>query len=259
MSFWCSDCGASPSDDEEDEEEGEEVVLSVYDVSHSEKIHLANDVLHKLGTGIFHAAVQVYGKEWSYGKTHGPSTGIFSCHPRGCKAHNFRESVQMGKTRLTEEEVNATIESMKPEWPGREYELLHLNCTHFSDEFCRRLGLERIPAWVRNLAPAGAFCTGGIVYIKNVGTAPSVLAAAKAGEVEVEILNILQRGKELRQAKPSAHYHFGDFTRGLVQIGRDVRHTDPNDRVHLRDLMAGTKAVILRKQTPKEESLLTLP
>ena len=25
----------------------------------------------------------------------------------------------------------------------------------------------------------------------------------------------------LSEAKPSSHYHFGDLTRGLVQIGRD--------------------------------------
>lgn len=37
----------------------------------------ANDLLHKLGTGIFHAAVEVYGLEWSYGKSKGLD-GFFS-------------------------------------------------------------------------------------------------------------------------------------------------------------------------------------
>ena len=58
-----------------------------------------------------------------------------------------------------------------------DYELLKRNCTHFSDDFCRRqrktlgttlgsppiarLGLQRLPRWIHNLAAAGVTVKGG--------------------------------------------------------------------------------------------------
>lgn len=51
--------------------------------------------------------MEVYQTEWSYGGcSNGPTdTGIFSCPPRGCEAHSYREAVDMGTTTLSKQDV----------------------------------------------------------------------------------------------------------------------------------------------------------
>eukprot|EP00420_Gonyaulax_spinifera_P013226 CAMPEP_0197922980 /NCGR_PEP_ID=MMETSP1439-20131203/93188_1 /TAXON_ID=66791 /ORGANISM="Gonyaulax spinifera, Strain CCMP409" /LENGTH=46 /DNA_ID= /DNA_START= /DNA_END= /DNA_ORIENTATION= len=39
-------------------------------------------------------------------------TGIFSCEPRGCTAHAYREALPMGETPLLESEVDDLIERL---------------------------------------------------------------------------------------------------------------------------------------------------
>ncbi|CAK9073394.1 unnamed protein product [Durusdinium trenchii] len=245
-------CHESYESESSDDEEGiAEVTLHIYDVSRSEKIEMANDILHKLGTGIFHAAVEVYGLEWSYGKSKG--SGVFSCQPRSCKAHHFRESVPMGHTRRTEEEVHEIIDAMKLDWRGPDYDLLKRNCTHFSDDFCYQLGLRRVPKWVMNLSAAGVTVKGGTLYLKSVTSAPGVAAAAKAGSIEQGVIALMEKGRERREAKQGedseSPFHATDLARGLVQLGQDVRHVDHNGRVHVRDVVAGMKAVVFRRHS----------
>eukprot|EP00931_Biecheleriopsis_adriatica_P040856 TRINITY_DN23400_c0_g1_i1.p1 TRINITY_DN23400_c0_g1~~TRINITY_DN23400_c0_g1_i1.p1 ORF type:complete len:180 (-),score=28.47 TRINITY_DN23400_c0_g1_i1:236-748(-) len=123
------------------------VILHIYDVTGHEVVTGVNEKLRLLGTGAFHGAVEVYGQEWSFGYCE-EGTGVFSCPPRGCSAHSFRESVSMGETSKTETEVFEIIAQFENEWPGSGYDLLRRNCCSFSDEFCVQLGVGHIPAWV---------------------------------------------------------------------------------------------------------------
>merc|ERR1712224_173767 len=116
-----------------------------------------NALLKPLGTGAFHCGVEVYGIEWSYSDTtSGQGEGIFTSKPRLCEGHAYCESVQMGGMASTEEEVLRLVLSMQATWTVATYHTLKKNCCHFSDEFCHRLGAGAIPAWVMNLAGAGA-------------------------------------------------------------------------------------------------------
>jgi hypothetical protein len=113
--------------------------------------------------GAFHAAVEVcdLGKEWSYGATHRGS-GVFSDSPRGCAEHDYRQSVSMGRTTLTAEEVADVLTALKAEWGGASYTLLTHNCCHFCDRLCRELKVVwkrkegPIPAWLLRLAETGS-------------------------------------------------------------------------------------------------------
>merc|ERR1719230_1514234 len=57
---------------------------------------------------------------------------------------------------LTPEQVGSVISGLLEEYPGHDYDLLHRNCCHFADEFCRRLGVGGIPSWLHRLARLGA-------------------------------------------------------------------------------------------------------
>lgn len=106
-------------------------------------------------SGALHGAVEVYGKEWSFGEKES-GTGVYACEPMKCEEHQYRESIDMGETELTEEQVGALIQVLEVEWPGDSYDLLRRNCCTFSDEMCVALGVGHIPEWVNSLAGAGA-------------------------------------------------------------------------------------------------------
>ena len=88
-------------------------------------------VLSVLGTGVYHAAVEVYSLEWSYGYID-VGTGVFNNPPRKCTLHNYRESLPMGRTHLTRGEVREILQSLMKAWPGSEYDLLRHNCCHLA-------------------------------------------------------------------------------------------------------------------------------
>ena len=89
------------TDEEKAAEADVPVWLHVYDVGHAKIIHkldvVLKDFLH-VG-GVFHGAVEVYGKEWSFGFIEGGGTGVFPCQPRGCQLHHYRCTVSMGGKR----------------------------------------------------------------------------------------------------------------------------------------------------------------
>jgi len=107
--------------------------------------------------GAFHTGVEVYGREWSFGMTFDDwSTGITWNPPGENPDHTFCETLSMGYTTLSPTQVWQLIEEMKTEWRGCTYHLLSRNCHHFSDSFCQRLGVNRIPTWLNDLAGTGA-------------------------------------------------------------------------------------------------------
>merc|ERR1719356_1161936 len=99
--------------------------------------------------GAFHSAIEVYGREWSYGLTD-EGTGVFSCEPRGSTQHCFRESIIIGETTLCRREVANLLRQL--EWPGSEYHIIRKNCCHWCEAFCRSLGAAGLPQWVNKVA-----------------------------------------------------------------------------------------------------------
>lgn len=111
--------------------------------------------------GAYHAGVEVYGTEWSFGvdgEEQG-GTGIYGCFPRENAMHRYRESIEMGSTALSRREVADLLTRLAPEWPGEGYSLLRRNCCHFGDALCQNLGVGAAPAWVMSLADTGAALT----------------------------------------------------------------------------------------------------
>lgn len=104
--------------------------------------------------GIFHGAVEVYGKEWSFGYCESGS-GVFPCTPMRNPMYNYRESLTLGSTDLSRLSVDTALLELSREWQGASYDLLARNCNHFCDAFCERLGVDKVPPWVNRFANAG--------------------------------------------------------------------------------------------------------
>lgn len=138
------------------------VRVHVYDVSQEESIQKINRILaHKSSPlkigGVFHAGVEVNGLEWSFGFSASESHPGVSCvEPKTHPQHHYRQTVKMGKTKVSPEDIADIIAQMLEEYPGDDYDLLRRNCCHFADDFCRRLGVGGIPGWVIRLARIGA-------------------------------------------------------------------------------------------------------
>mmetsp|Transcript_119645 Transcript_119645/g.333929 ORF Transcript_119645/g.333929 Transcript_119645/m.333929 type:complete len:241 (-) Transcript_119645:110-832(-) len=133
------------------------VTLHIYNVGTSGGAKRLNGLLRKLGTGVFHCGVEVFGGEWSYSDTmSGAGDAIFCSLPRCCEGHTYSESMMMGRTWVTEQEFAELINQLKKEWTVAQYDILTRNCCHFSDHLCHRLGVGAIPEWAKSLAKTGA-------------------------------------------------------------------------------------------------------
>lgn len=134
---------------------GTRVFLHIYDVGTSEKIRSMNTLLSAVGTGAFHAGVEVYNIERSFGSS--PSgTGVFQNPPKAAVNHRYRESVDMGLTAKSEADVDNIVGGLEWTWQGQSYSILERNCIHFCSEYCRLLDVGPVPDWVTNLAETAA-------------------------------------------------------------------------------------------------------
>jgi len=131
------------------------VTLHLYDVTTDSRVRFVNDHLGAVGTGAFHGGVEIEGREWSFQQTP-EGTGVYDCTPKACKSHRYRESLEMGETDFSMEEIQEVLSKLKREWPGLEYDLLRKNCVVFCASLLKELGLPPPPAWTGNLAALGA-------------------------------------------------------------------------------------------------------
>ncbi|CAG8520637.1 22125_t:CDS:2 [Cetraspora pellucida] len=97
------------------------------------------DIGYMFGIGVFHSGVEIYDKEYNFG------------------GHDFEttDSVLMGHTSLSREEVKNVIDGLSKEWSGNSYNLLTRNCNHFTSELCNILVGKPAPNWINRAAKLG--------------------------------------------------------------------------------------------------------
>lgn len=131
-----------------------EVILHIYDVKPAETINKITKDFINAG-GIFHTAVEVCGKEWSYGATEEEDkTGVYSFTPKRNPYFVYRQSKRLGTTTLTKAEIDQKIKDLQIKWDGYSYHLVNRNCCHFCNELCLELGVDVLPEWVNRFANA---------------------------------------------------------------------------------------------------------
>lgn len=148
------------------------VRLNVYDVSLNSKITKLNRYLKPLGAGgIFHAAIEIHGQEYSFGGTEDPTfagTGVFVCPPKQCPVHRFKESIVLGDCELSPTQVQAMVQQhLEPAWLARDYNLFRKNCCFFAQELAIQLGVGDLPTWVYRLAQTTQGVEPKLIQINN--------------------------------------------------------------------------------------------
>ncbi|KAH8061838.1 Lys63-specific deubiquitinase [Aureococcus anophagefferens] len=132
------------------------VTLHVYDVGRSVHTGRINPSAPPRAGGVFHGAIEVYGKEFTFAGSNKAMPGIFSSNPRKCPFHTYRESIYLGDCGLTRRQTLAILHRMAADWMAPTYNLLLKNCCFFCKEFALELGVGTIPGWVYELAKVGA-------------------------------------------------------------------------------------------------------
>eukprot|EP00038_Savillea_parva_P015599 m.14469 g.14469 ORF g.14469 m.14469 type:complete len:235 (-) comp3153_c0_seq1:87-791(-) len=152
-----------------------EVTLQLYTVGSTKALQTVNKITMMLPgsgkMGAFHAAVEVYDKEWAYGKVDGPGTGVFWNTPTHCDMHQYDSAIPLGRTALTEPQVLAVIRALEPQWAGNEYDILRRNCCSFAAALCDELGVGPLPKHVSTMANVG------VAVVDTVSVATSYLTA----------------------------------------------------------------------------------
>lgn len=128
----------------------EPVILNIYDM------FWTNDYTANVGVGVYHSGLEVYGREYAYGGHPFPFSGVFDIRPRESKElgeqFKFKESLHLGYTDFTDQEVEKILEELGKEFRGDKYHLMNRNCNHFTGSFSQILTGRDIPAWVNRLA-----------------------------------------------------------------------------------------------------------
>lgn len=130
------------------------ILLNVYSIEEANLFQTinractANDKVQDCIGSVFHAGVEAYGVEWSYGFTQEENTGVYRVPPRAHGQHTYCVTVNMGLTHLSTHEVEASLHGLMDRWRGPDYSAVHHSCLDFCNAFCKVLGVGRIPGWV---------------------------------------------------------------------------------------------------------------
>ena len=127
------------------------IYLNIYD------IHPLNYYLHPLGIGAYHTGVQLFDVEFAFGAHESSSTGVYESDPKLSIQAKFRESIYLGITTLSVDEILDAIEELKIEYVGCTYNLFNKNCNHFSNDLCKSLLNKGIPKYLNRLATLSGF------------------------------------------------------------------------------------------------------
>jgi deubiquitinase DESI2 len=105
------------------------------------------------GIGIFHSGIEVYGIEYAFGGHEYDAPGVFATEPRDAPGAIFRESIELGPTSLSPDQVYSLVQELgRTKYKGNAYHLLQLNCNNFANDLCMKLTGKEAPGWINRLA-----------------------------------------------------------------------------------------------------------
>lgn len=135
---------------------GHMVWLHVYDLD-SVVAHMNELFLQSLNLGAFHCGVEVLDREWFASWGLSDRTGVIWHRPKMHSVHIYKESLFMGESPLSEDEIKVVLCDAMDDWPENSYHPISRNCVTFAEELLFALRVpEPFPAWARGAADAAS-------------------------------------------------------------------------------------------------------
>lgn len=129
--------------------------LHIYDLD-TVTARLNDAMLRGAGMGAFHCGVEVLADEWFFAWGDSDCTGVLCNEPKQHQVHVYKESISMGESPLTEDEVKTVIADAMDAWPANSYHPISRSCVNFAEDLLQRLKVpEPFPAWVRGAPDTG--------------------------------------------------------------------------------------------------------
>eukprot|EP00386_Alphamonas_edax_P006339 GDKI01020550.1.p1 GENE.GDKI01020550.1~~GDKI01020550.1.p1 ORF type:complete len:280 (+),score=46.94 GDKI01020550.1:93-842(+) len=190
------------------------VILHVYHLhKHTSKI---NQLAQSMGTGLYHAGLEVYGREFCFGQTSDDEyPGITENEPGGHAYHVRWKRLPLGETKKTEREIEQLLNDIKDDWKGSTYHILKKNCITFADYLASQMGddIDPVPQWVKSAQEGGAKVHDGIAY------------AGKGIKKIDELTGFSAVCKKVGSAVSQADQQIG-FTKGVKGVGSAISAAD---------------------------------
>ncbi|CAF0813058.1 unnamed protein product [Adineta steineri] len=178
----------------------EPVILHIYSISES-----INRFSLLFGVGLYHTAVEVYGREYSFIGHPFKFTGIITTIPKTA-AYIYQEGLDIGRTNMTKAEVDNYLKELGTIFTGSSYHLLRNNCNRFANKFINGLCNGKLPTYI-NRAANSVCCLSFLDTMFNVKIDSErffveVLYLTLNGDINyvMDILDIDQQTNLLRYA-----------------------------------------------------------
>ena len=153
------------------------IIVNVYN------LHESNSILHTMGTGFYHTGIEINGYEYSFSQA-----GVLRTRPRLPEFGVLREQLTMGSFEGGMHSINQIISQLRNDafQPGA-YDVVHLNCNHFSDSFCRASVGRPLPAWINRMASIGSGFAQKQAPTGNSSSAETFAAPGKVSEPSLQL------------------------------------------------------------------------
>lgn len=115
-----------------------EIVLNVYDI----------EMPQNFCCPVYHTGVVAGIVEYSFGA----SQGIYESEPRSIDDMQLSRRLFMGTTEKSSTEIRRCLDNLRDRFRPDNYDVLDLNCNHFSSAFCKSLLGKDIPSYINRIS-----------------------------------------------------------------------------------------------------------
>lgn len=131
----------------------EPVYLNIYNVT------TINSCLELIGFGLYHTSVGMYDLEFSYGGHDQAESGIVVVDKGNSAGLVLRESICVGMTYYSGDEVDDIVEEFGEFWFGKDYDPFGKNCNNFTENLIKQVTEKHefyVPSYVNRFTKLGS-------------------------------------------------------------------------------------------------------
>jgi hypothetical protein len=163
----------------------------------------SNDALEFIKMGVYHAGIEIFGQEYSFGMDPSGSKdpekdGVFAVRPRSAVG-DFKESVKLGETKMDKATFSRVLDSIRPQWRAVSYHILKHNCCYFSLALAKAIDPSFEAAFPHYVYKAAG--VGGSV-VPDIVAASLMDALQPPGAVPTHLINKIEVQKTIVAPKP---------------------------------------------------------